>query len=123
MSKLQKEKFLTFFSHKKETILDKSAIIYVITGEKHRTKIHTFGGDIYDVRIPLHELEKSLGNEFIKIRRNALVRATEVESLTDSLNLKNGVVLKYTKRQKKRIISDIIKATSSESPNEESVLV
>ena len=113
-------KYITFFLNKKENMLDKSAIVYAEAGEKHKTKIHTSGGEIYDVRITLGELEETLGKEFVKVRRNALVRASEIESLTDNVNLKNGDSVRYTQRQKRRIIERVMGITAS-PPTEEKV--
>lgn len=111
---MHNEKYITFFSEKKENILEKNTIIYVITGEKHKTQIYTLGGEVYETRMTLGELEKSLGDEFVKIRRNTLVRASEIMSIADSINLKNGDKLKYTIRQKRRIIDEVLRITAKE---------
>lgn len=116
---MQNEKYITFYRDKKENMLDKSTIIYAVTGEKHKTKIYTTGGEVYEVRITLGELERALGGEFVKVRRSTLVRATEIVSLTESVNLKNGDSLKYTPRQKRRIIDEVFKITSSAPMAEE----
>lgn len=108
---MQNEKYISFFSQRKKIILDIDAILYAIqTGCK--MKIHTMGGEIYETRMTLCELENLLGNEFIKLKRNTLVRALEIESVADEVTLKNGDTLKFAARQKQRIIDEVLRITA-----------
>lgn len=105
------EKYISFFSQRKKIILDIDAILYAIQ-DGCKMKIHTMGGEIHETRMTMCELEKSLGDEFIKLKRNTLVRALEIESVADEVTLKNGDTLKFAARQKQRIIGEVLKKTA-----------
>ncbi len=64
-------------------------------------KIYTAGGEIHETRMTMCELKKLLGNEFIKLKRNTIVRASAIETVADSVTLKNGDMLKFAARQNK----------------------
>lgn len=104
---MQKEKYITFFSNRREIVLNTNTILYVVT-ENNAINIHTTGGETYKARLPLCELESILGDAFIKIKRNSIVLAEAIESVTDSVNLKSGDILKYPLRQRKRIIDELL---------------
>ena len=108
---MQGEKYLTFFSNRKKIIVNVDVVLYAIQ-DGCKMKIHTVGGEIYETRMTLAELENSLGNEFIKIKRNTLVRASAVESVAESVILRNGEALKFAARQKPRIIDDVLRITA-----------
>lgn len=100
------EKYITFFSNRKKVILNTGTILYALT-EHNKTTIHTTGGELYKTRLALGEMEKALGSDFIKIKRNCLVFGSAVESVGESVHLKNGDTLEYPARQKKRIIEEL----------------
>lgn len=108
---LQNEKYISFFSQRKKVILDINAILYAIQDDC-KMKLHTKVGEIYETRMTLCELEKSLGDEFIKLKRNTIVRASAIETVADSVTLKNGDTLKFAARQKQRIIDEVLKKTA-----------
>lgn len=108
---MQSEKYISFFSHRKKIILDINAILYA-TCDGYRMKIHTTGGEIYETRLKMCELEKSLGDEFIKLKRNAFVKASAVETVADNVTLKNGDILEFAARQKQRIIDEVLEKTA-----------
>lgn len=109
---MQKGKYITFFSGKKEHMLDKSEISYVTAGENHKKQIHTAQGDVYEVRLSMTALEDILGGGFVQVRRGTLVNAAQIKSITDGVNLKNGETLKFAQRQKRRIIDDVLGKTA-----------
>ncbi len=49
---MQKEKYITFFSNKRENVLDTCYILYAVA-ENSKTEIHTTGGEMYETRMPL----------------------------------------------------------------------
>ncbi len=114
---MQKEKYITFYSKKKEVALDTESILYV-TAENNKTNIHTTGGELYETRLTLWELEEALSETFIKIKRGILVSVAAVESVTDLVHLKNGEALHYTIRQKKRIIDELLHKSVTDSAAE-----
>lgn len=108
---MQKEKYISFFSHRKKIIIDIDAILYAIQ-DGCKMRIHTTGGEIYETRLKLCELENLLDEDFIKIKRNTLVRTSEIESVTDNVMLKTGDTLQFAARQKQRIIDEMMNAYS-----------
>lgn len=108
---MQNEKFITFFSHRKKIIIDINTVLYAMQ-DNCRTVIHTSGGEKYETRLTLSELERALGEEFIKIKRNTLVRASAIEAVADSVALKNGDTLQYAARQKQKIIDEVLNKTA-----------
>lgn len=100
---MQEEKYITFLSNKKEILLNVSSILYVLMIGNH-AQIHVLGGEIYQTRMTLAEIEKKLGEGFIKIHRGCIVSAMAIHDITDKINLSNGEALDYTLRKKKEII-------------------
>lgn len=115
---LSKEKYLEFLSNRKEYVLSIDSIAYVLANS-NKTKIITHTGDVYETRRTLHEIEALLGDGFIKVRRNCSVALTAIASVTDRIHLKNGDSLKYTTRQKARILEELrVKLEAPELPAE-----
>ncbi len=67
-------------------------------------EIHVSGGKIYPTRMTLPELEKELGDGFIKVHRGCIVSAMAIHNISDNINLNNGESLIYTIRKKNQII-------------------
>ena len=59
---------------------------------------------MYETRMALGELEKMLGEDFIKIHRGCLVSVMAIHDIADKINLSNGESLEYTIRKKKEIM-------------------
>lgn len=97
------EKFITINSNRRKIVLNISTILYVLMRGK-RVEIHVSGGRIYETRMTLSEIEKKLGEGFIKVHRGCVVSAMAIHDITDSINLSNGEALVYTLRKKKEII-------------------
>lgn len=114
---MSNEKYITFYSHRKRVMVDNAAVLYVIQ-DGRRMKIHMSGGEIYEAGMTLCEFEQILGEGFIKIKRNTIVRASAIETVDDTVNLKNGDTLKYAARQKKRIINEMMDMMSGTSVRE-----
>ena len=96
-------KHITIISNGRKIVLSVSAILYVLMIEK-TAEINVSGGHIYKTRMTLSELEKKLGDKFIKIHRGCIVSAMAIHDITDRINLSNGESLIYTIRKKNQII-------------------
>ncbi len=116
---MRNEKYISFFSHRKKIILNIDTVLYAIC-DGCRMKIHTTGGEIHETRMPMCELKKSLDDEFIKLKRNTIVRALAIEKVADDVTLKNGDTLTFAARQKQRIIDEVLKKTA-QLPDEEKI--
>lgn len=103
VSYLQETKFITILSNGKKIVLGVSTILYVLMVNKI-AEIHVTGYKIYKTRMPLSELEKKLGEGFIKVHRGCIVSVMAIHDITDNINLNNGESLIYTVRKKKQII-------------------
>ena len=103
MSKLNKEKFITITSNKRKIVLSAGSILYVVMSGKN-AEIHISDGKIYQTRKGIGELEKELGDSFIKVHRGCIVSVMAIHNITDNINLSNGESLMYATRKKKDII-------------------
>lgn len=66
---MQEAKYITVISNGKKAVLAISTILYVLMVNK-TAEIHVLGGKIYQTRMTLSELEKKLGDGFIKAHRD-----------------------------------------------------
>ena len=89
---MQETKYVTITSKRKKILLAISTIIYVQTVGK-KTRIHVSGGTVYETRMTIGEIAKSLGDYFIKVHRGCRVSAMAVHNITDKINLSNGECL------------------------------
>ncbi|MGN1315845.1 MAG: LytTR family DNA-binding domain-containing protein [Acutalibacteraceae bacterium] len=100
---MHETKHITIISSRKKIVLGVSSIIYIIVIGKN-TQIHILGEKIYETKMSLNQLEKELGDGFIKAHRGCIVSAMAIHDITDKINLVNGETLEYTTRKKKQII-------------------
>lgn len=100
---MQDLKYITIFSNKRKVVLGISTILYVLM-VGNTAEIHVSGDKIYKARKSLSELEKMLGDDFIKVHRGCLVSVLAIHDITDHINLSNGEKLIYTIRKKNEIL-------------------
>ncbi|MGN1458058.1 MAG: LytTR family transcriptional regulator DNA-binding domain-containing protein [Acutalibacteraceae bacterium] len=100
---MQESKYITIISKGKKVVLNISTILYVLMTNKI-AEIHISGGEIYETRMTIGELEEKLGDIFIKVNRGCIVSTMAIHDITDNINLNNGESLIYTIRKKKQII-------------------
>lgn len=87
----------------REMILDVNSIYYIHM-EGNYAYIHVAGDKVYQTRSTLVELEKVLGENFVKIKRGYLVSIMAIYNISDKkLELCNGECLDYVIRKKKEI--------------------
>ncbi|MGN0516150.1 LytTR family transcriptional regulator DNA-binding domain-containing protein, partial [Eubacterium sp.] len=103
---MHEAKYITIISSRKKIVLGVSAILYILVIGKN-TQIHILGEKVYETKMSLNQLEKELGDGFIKVHRGCLVSAMAIHDITDKINLINGEALEYTKRKKKQIIEQL----------------
>ena len=100
---MQKAETISLMINRKKVVISVSTILYVLmTG--NNAKIHVCGGKVYDVRVPLVELEEALKENFIQVRRGCMVSAMAIHEIKDKVILSNGERLDYTVRKKKELI-------------------
>lgn len=99
---MEKGKYITIRSGRKEILLDAGTVLYVQM-TRNVASIHLLGGKVYEVRITLAELEKELGDSFIKVHRSCLVSVMAIHTIDDKIHLINGESLDYVVRRKKEI--------------------
>lgn len=96
--------YIEILTNRKKVVISVPTILYVLMTRKC-AEIHVSGGTIYETRMTIGELEKKLGEGFIKVHRGCLVSVMAIHDITDHVNLSNGEKLVYTLRKKKEIIS------------------
>ena len=97
---------ITIISNKQEMVLNTRQILYVKM-RGNIASIHIIDGLVHQTRITLAELEKALGDNFIKVSRGCLVSAMAIHNVTDKINLCNGESLAYVVRKKKEILEKL----------------
>lgn len=97
---------ITIASEKRKITLNINSVLYVVM-KRNVALVHTIGGEIYKTRLTLSELEKLLGESFIKVSRSVLVSVMAIHDIDDVIELNNGEVLQYTVRNKKEILSKL----------------
>lgn len=102
---MKEKKYITIFSKRKKVELDTSSILYIIMN-RDKAEIYASGNRIYETWISLSTLEKSLGDEFIMVRRGCLVSAMAIHDITKKVNLINGASLDYPIRKKKQLTNE-----------------
>lgn len=100
---MQEEKYITIISDRRKIVLSVSSILYVLMLSK-KAELHVSEGSVYKTRMTLDQLEKMLGDGFIKVHRGCIVSAMAIHDITDNINLINGESLEYTLRKKNQII-------------------
>ena len=100
---MQEEKYITIISDRRKIVLSVSSILYVLMLSK-KAELHVSEGSVYKTRMTLDQLEKMLGDGFIKVHRGCIVSAMAIHDITDNINLINGESLGYTLRKKNQII-------------------
>ena len=103
---MQETKYITIISNRKKIVLGVNKILYVIM-VGNNAEIHVSMGKTYETRMSLSEIEKSLGDGFVKVHRGCLVSAMAIHDITDMINLSNGENLEYAIRKKKEIIEQL----------------
>ena len=100
---MQENKYITIISNRRKVVLGIRTILYVLM-TRDKAEIHVSGGKSYVTRMRLGQLEKLLGDEFIRVHRGCLVSVMAIHDITDKIYLCNGESLEYTIRKKKQII-------------------
>lgn len=102
---MRKAKHITITSDGRTNVLSIGSILYVAMMVK-TAEIHTSDGKVYETRMTMSELEKTLGDGFIRIHRGCLVAVKAIHNIKDRVELSNGESLIYTLRKKKQIIEE-----------------
>lgn len=97
---------ITFTSGKRMLTLEASTILYVQM-KRNVATIHTISGETYPTRQPMGELEKLLGEDFLRVSRSTLVSVMAVHEIDEMLELTNGELLEYSRRNKKELTAQL----------------
>lgn len=100
------EKTITIISNRKHVTIGASTILYIIMNKKN-IEVHVTGGEKYSARIALDELEKELGDGFIRVHRSCLVAAMAIHDVHKKIELVNGELLTYSPRNKRKIVEQL----------------
>ena len=103
---MQEARTITVMTGRTQTELEVSEIHYVLMNRNY-ADIHMEWGGVCKARITFEELVKLLGDDFLPIRRGCLVSADQIHHIDDMVVLNSGERLKYVRRQKKALVSEI----------------
>lgn len=104
---MKNAEIITVISEKREIPLNVRTILYVQM-KGNTALIHTSCMGVIETRVTLYELEKRLGNFFVKVKRGCIVSVFAIHNITDSINLCNGESLGFAQRNKEAILEEFI---------------
>lgn len=97
---------ITIRSDNRDVVLNSSTVLYVLM-KKNDAEIHTFSGKRYKTRMTLAELEKELGDSFLKVSRGCLVAVMAIHDITHVIELTNGESLPYSTRNRNEVTAQL----------------
>ena len=83
------EKSITIIANRKHVAIGISTILYIIMNKKN-IEVHVTDGAKYSARIALDEMEKELGDGFIRVSRSCLVAVMVIHDVAKIIELVNG---------------------------------
>ena len=96
--------YITIISNGTKLVLNVNTILYVLM-KKNYAEIHTFSGKCYKTRATLNELEKDLGDTFLKVSRSCLVSVMAIHDITNVMELTTGESLSYPVRNRNEVVA------------------
>ncbi|MGM9553451.1 MAG: LytTR family transcriptional regulator DNA-binding domain-containing protein [Faecousia sp.] len=119
--------YITIRSDNRDIVLNINTVLYVLM-KKNYAEIHTFSGKRYKTRATLNELEKVLGDSFLKVSRSCLVSVMAIHDISNVIELTNGESLSYSVRNRNEVTDHlqekqklfISRFSDGSSPEEES---
>ena len=100
---MQEAVYITIISNGAKLVLNINTILYVLM-KKNYAEIHTFSGKCYKTRATLNELEKDLGDTFLKVSRSCLVAVMAIHDITNDIELTTGESLPYPIRNRNVVV-------------------
>lgn len=97
---------ITIRSDNRDIVLNINTVLYVLM-KKNYAEIHTFSGKRYKTRITLNDLERTLGDSFLKVSRSCLVSVMVIHDITDVIELTNGASLSYSVRNRNEVVAQL----------------
>lgn len=86
--------------------LDARAAIYAVM-ERNYAHIHFSERQQYKIRITFTKLQELLGPEYVQVKRGCLVKAEQIQQISDMVYLKNGEALSYVASQKNELVERV----------------
>lgn len=97
---------ITIAAGKQQVTLNVSTILYVHMNRNMAT-VCTISGESYQTRLTLTELERLLGDGFLKVNRGTLVSVMAVHGVGERIELSNGTLLDYTVRNRRELVEQL----------------
>lgn len=97
---------IVIMANRRPVSLDVRTILYVFMNE-NVAEIHVAGDQVYRTRMTLENLERELGEGFMKVHRSCLVAVMAIHDVSDKIYLSNGEALNYVVRKKKAIQAEL----------------
>ena len=96
------EKCLPVTVMRRSRLIPVNKILYIYS-KRGIAFIHTLDGEVCKTRTPVHLMEDTLGDDFIRTSRAYLVSVMSICGVTDAVHLRNGEAIPYQKNQKRKI--------------------
>lgn len=103
---MEQAKTINLMTGRTRTDVEIDTIHYILM-KRNYAEIHADWGEVIRARVTMAELEKALGDDFIKVHRSCLVSVAQIHHISDVVVLKSGEKLTYAERQKERIVSGL----------------
>ena len=96
------EKCLPVTVMRRTRLIPVNKILYIYS-KRGIAFIHTLDGEVCKPRTPVHLMDDTLGDDFIRTSRAYLVSGMSICGVTDAVHLRNGEAIPYQKNQKRKI--------------------
>lgn len=96
------EKCLPVTVMRRTRLIPVNKILYIYS-KRGIAFIHTLDGEVCKTRTPVHLMEDTLGDDFIRTSRAYLVSVMSIRGVTDAVHLRNGEAIPYQKNKKRKI--------------------
>ncbi|MCI5897883.1 MAG: LytTR family transcriptional regulator DNA-binding domain-containing protein [Firmicutes bacterium] len=103
---MREAKTITILSNGTKRELNVNTVLYILM-KKNYAEIHTFSGKHYKTRITLNELEKDLGDSFLKVSRGCLVSVMAIHDISNVIELTTGESLPYSVRNRNAVVAQL----------------
>lgn len=105
---LNEEKTITVRYGRSTIQLDARAAIYALM-ERNYAQIYFSDREKHKIRTTFTELQELLGPEFVQVKRGCLVKAGQIQQISDMVYLKNGQALSFVAAQKNELVEQVCK--------------
>lgn len=109
---MEQGKTITITSGRREVTFAIRDILYIQMAG-NMAIFHVCDDKVYETRMKMEDIEKILGDDFVKTHRSFLVNPLAVHSVDESLHLVNGDTVRYVEHRRQEILGKLFEKRTS----------